>query len=115
MCKPFLTFHCRHKKTVHLWAGLFLLLTLWAFVSHFGHLCWGRVSVQQLMNTLLHLRMTVVEEAGAAGAHPVKGTTEKSLAPRIKYLVTLQQTVISSLSKRSLKTKTRNQRRESTG
>lgn len=30
------------------------------------------------MNTLPRLRMTVVEEAGAAGAHPETGITEKN-------------------------------------
>lgn len=44
------------------------------------------------MNTLPRLRMTAVEEAGAAGAHPENGITEKSLAPRIKYLITPRQT-----------------------
>lgn len=67
-----MTFHCTFQKTAYFHVGLFLLLTLWVFVSHFGRLCWGRVSVRQPANMQLHRRRTGGEAVGVVGEHPIE-------------------------------------------
>lgn len=77
MHKPLVTFHCTFQKTAYFHVGLFLLLTLWVFVSHFGRLCWGRVSVRQPANMQLHRRRTGGEAVGVVGEHPIEERKKK--------------------------------------
>lgn len=61
-----------HFRRLHIFMWDFLLLTLWVFVSHFGRLCWGRVSVRQPANMQLHRRRTGGEAVGVVGEHPIE-------------------------------------------